>query len=485
MIAHLGVAGGPIDLMRQYIRTGAFDVVLTHNRFNLIDQSRRAAARRGRGARGGRAQRGAVRRRHAGRLAARAGLLRLPGGRRRSPRPGRARCMPPAAPRRPARRRRRAVPDARAADRLDARRRLDAGERSTAWSSMLAGRSRTSCGRRSTHRHERPPMSIQFPDGFAWGTATASYQIEGAVDEDGRSPSIWDTFSHTPGQGRRTATPATSPTTTTTATREDVDADGRPRRRLVPLLARLAAAAARRARRAQRGGRRLLLAAGRRAARARTSSPGSRSTTGTCRRRSQDAGGWPARDTAERFAEYAARRLRAPARPRHALDDAQRAVVLGASSATRRAPRARASRTRRRRCAPPTTCCSATAWRSTAMRAQGDADQRSASRSTCSPTDPASDDPADVDAARRVDGLTNRLFLDPLLRGGYPDDVLEDVARGDRRRLRPGRRPGAHRTSRSTSSASTTTSATVVRAGDGARDADVGLARPAATSSRS
>ena len=39
MIAHLGVAGGPIDLMQQYIRTGAFDVVLTHNRFNLVDQS--------------------------------------------------------------------------------------------------------------------------------------------------------------------------------------------------------------------------------------------------------------------------------------------------------------------------------------------------------------------------------------------------------------------------------------------------------------
>ena len=39
-----------------------------------------------------------------------------------------------------------------------------------------------------------------FPRGFIWGTATASYQVEGAVKEDGRGPSIWDTFSHTPGK---------------------------------------------------------------------------------------------------------------------------------------------------------------------------------------------------------------------------------------------------------------------------------------------
>jgi beta-glucosidase len=38
------------------------------------------------------------------------------------------------------------------------------------------------------------------PDDFAWGVATSSYQIEGAVAEDGRLPSIWDTFSHTPGK---------------------------------------------------------------------------------------------------------------------------------------------------------------------------------------------------------------------------------------------------------------------------------------------
>jgi D-threo-aldose 1-dehydrogenase len=39
VIAHLGVAGGPIDLLRRYIRTGAFSVVLTHNRYSLIDQT--------------------------------------------------------------------------------------------------------------------------------------------------------------------------------------------------------------------------------------------------------------------------------------------------------------------------------------------------------------------------------------------------------------------------------------------------------------
>jgi beta-glucosidase len=40
----------------------------------------------------------------------------------------------------------------------------------------------------------------RFPEGFLWGSATASYQVEGAVKEDGRGSSVWDTFSHTSGK---------------------------------------------------------------------------------------------------------------------------------------------------------------------------------------------------------------------------------------------------------------------------------------------
>lgn len=46
----------------------------------------------------------------------------------------------------------------------------------------------------------------KYPADFVWGCATASYQIEGAASEDGRKPSVWDVYSHTPGRTVNNAT---------------------------------------------------------------------------------------------------------------------------------------------------------------------------------------------------------------------------------------------------------------------------------------
>src|SRR4051812_45957734 len=264
---------------------------------------------------------------------------------------------------------------------------------------------------------------VRFPDGFAWGTATASYQIEGAVNEDGRSPSIWDTFSHTPGKVQDGDT-------------GDVADDHYHRyEEDVQLMADLGV-----------GWYRFSLAW----PRIQPDGRGALNDKGVdfCSRLGdallakgiqpwvtlyhwdlpqvlQDAGGWPARDTAERFAEYAAvvhERLRDRVRHWTTLNEPWVSAFIGHATG-RHAPGVQDAEAALR-AAHHLMLGHGLAIE--AMRGAAD-DHRFGVTLNMSPTDPASDDEADVDAARRADGLTNRIFLDTLLDGRYPADVLEAV----------------------------------------------------------
>jgi beta-glucosidase len=259
---------------------------------------------------------------------------------------------------------------------------------------------------------------VRFPDGFAWGVATASYQIEGAVHEDGRSPSIWDTFSHTPGAVFDGHT-------------GDVADDHYHRYRDdVGLMADLGVSHYRFSLawpRLQEDGRGPLNPAGLDfyerlldSLRERGIEPWVTLYHWDLPQALQDAGGWPARDTAQRFAEYAAavyERLHDRIALWTTLNEPWVAAYTGHAEG-RHAPGiqdpAAADRAARHLLLGHDLAIDA-------MRAQGDAGSRFGITLNLSPVDPASDAPADLDAARRIDGLLNRQFLDPLLAGDGPD----------------------------------------------------------------
>ena len=337
----------------------------------------------------------------------------------------------------------------------------------------------------SIEQVEAAAETLRFPEGFRWGAATAAYQIEGAAAEDGRGPSIWDTFARTPGR-------VSDGHTGDVACdhyhryRDDVALMARAGRRHVPVLGGLAAHPARRHRAGQPARPGLLRPAGGRAAGARASSRWSTLYHWDLPQALEDRGGWTDRDTAERFAEYAAVIVAAARRPRRHLDHAQRAVVLGVPRLRQRAT-TRPGRTDRRAAfagrAPP----AARPRAGRAGAARGGRARAVASRSTSpgsTPQDPA--DPHDVAAARRVDGLHNRIFLDPVLRGAVPADVLALFERFGAADAIVRRRPGASSPRRSTCWASTTTSPRLVAAQVGARGApDATRAARASPSCRS
>ena len=267
-------------------------------------------------------------------------------------------------------------------------------------------------------------MSIQFPDGFAWGTATASYQIEGAVNEGGRSPSIWDTFSHTPGKVQDGDT-------------GDVADDHYHRyEEDVDLMADLGVGWYRFSLawpRLQPDGRGALNEEGVDfysrlidALLAKNIQPWITLYHWDLPQVLEDAGGWPARDTAERFAEYASavyERLHDRVTHWTTLNEPWVSAFIGYATG-RHAPGVKS---------PEGSLKAAHhlllghGLATTAMRAHGDTDSTFGITLNVSQITAASDDPADVDAARRGDGMNNRLFFDPLLKGSYPADTLEDI----------------------------------------------------------
>ncbi|NMM31344.1 MAG: beta-glucosidase [Cellulomonas sp.] len=269
------------------------------------------------------------------------------------------------------------------------------------------------------------PSGRQFPADFLWGSATASYQVEGAVGEDGRGQSIWDTFCATPGKvlngdtgavaadhyHRITADvalmkgiglhayrfslawPRIQPTGSGAFNTKGLDFYSR-------LVAALAAAAL---------------------------DPVVTLYHWDLPQALEDAGGWPSRDTAYRFAVYAAKAaevLGDRVKIWTTLNEPWCSAYLGYAAGVH-AP-GRENQTDSLAAVHHLNLAHGLAGN--AVRDVAGPDAQISITLNLHVTRAASDSPEDLDAKRRIDGLANGVFLGPLLDGAYPEDVIRDTA---------------------------------------------------------
>jgi beta-glucosidase len=260
---------------------------------------------------------------------------------------------------------------------------------------------------------------LRFPAGFTFGSATASYQVEGAANEDGRGPSIWDTFSHTPGKVWNGDT-------------GDVACDHYHRWESdLDLMADLGLGAYRFSIAWPR-----IMPTGRGAVNQAGVDFYSRLVDGLLARgirpvatlyhwdlpqTLEDAGGWPARETADAFAEYASVVGAALGDRVHTwttLNEPWCTAFLGygqgGHAPGRREPAASLAAAHH------------------LNLAHGRALQALRATSTGSPEYSVTLNlhvaRGEAEAVRRIDAVGNRVFTSPMLRGVYDDDLLADTA---------------------------------------------------------
>ncbi len=265
---------------------------------------------------------------------------------------------------------------------------------------------------------------MRFPENFLWGVATAAYQIEGAVNEDGRGPSIWDTFSHTPGKVLHSDT-------------GDIACDHYHRlEEDLDLMASLGIRAYRFSvawPRIQPEGSGLANQKGLDFYRRLVAGLRERSIEPTLTlyhwdlpQALEDRGGWTVRETSERFAEYAGivyEALKGEVGAWITLNEPWVSAWLGYGAGVHAPGRRDISEA----LAATHHLLLGHGLAVENMRSLGGND-RIGITLNLSPVRAASEDAADTEAARLVDGNANRLYLDPLFRGAYPEDMLQHYA---------------------------------------------------------